>query len=120
MSVEADDKFPSTKRQTMSLVCDRVALMQCQTNETVALHTTPYLTTAIDARLERGDSHVSGRSGRSMDSPSVPMKRSNDGSAFDLTHAIRLHVKQEDAQAKIKKKRSLVTKVPPRQTLGVL
>jgi hypothetical protein len=55
-----------------------------------------------------------------MDPPSVPMKRSNDGIAFDLTHAIRLHIKQKDAQAKMEKKRSLVTKVPPRQTLGVL
>ena len=120
MSVEANGRSPSTKRQTISLLSDRVAVMHCHTNETVALPPMPYLTTTIDARLERGDSHVSGRSGLSMDSPPVPMKRSNDGSAFDLTHAIRLHVKQEDAQAKMKKKRSLVTKVPPRQTLGAL
>ena len=95
----------------MSLLCDRVAAIHCQTSETVALRPTPYLTTAVDTRPNRGDSHVSGRSGRSMDSPSVPMKRSNDGSAFDLTHAIRLHIEQKDAQAKMENKRSLVTKV---------
>ena len=101
----------------MSLLCDRVAAIHCQTSETVALRPTPYLTTAVDTRPDRGDSHVSGRSGRSMDSPSVPMKRSNDGIAFDLTHAIRLHIKQKDAQAKMEKKRSLVTKAPPNKLL---